>query len=234
MPAAMREPPDLMDDLPHRLPPRAWVATLLGFALAYGFMFSVVHVLADTRPCIARIDDPFFKVIPRDLRWYLVTHTVYYFFTFGGIGALAWRAFRGDHRPLMRFAAALTVQAVLRSATIWLLPLCRFTVEPGTVVLREVPTVDLGFARIPWRTWASNDLVFSGHVGEFLLLSWVTRHWPAPARWALVVFQILQAYGLLATRGHYTVDLLLAVPCAFFADAVARRALARLSRPSRA
>jgi hypothetical protein len=45
-----------------------------------------------------------------------------------------------------------------------------------------------------------------------------------------VVFQILQAYGLIATRGHYTIDLVLAVPCAFFADSMAVELLDRIAR----
>jgi uncharacterized membrane protein len=59
---------------------------------------------------------------------------------------------------------------------------------------------------------------------------WAAPHWPRPARIALVVFQVLQAYALIATRGHYTVDVLLAVPCAYFADGMSLWLLGRLSR----
>jgi len=223
-----------MADLPLRIAPRVWLLGAMAFMLTYGFMFSVVHVLADTRPCIARVNDPLFQVVPWQHGWYYVTHTAYYFFTLGGTLALLARAVRGDHRPFLRFGLGLTLQAALRSLTISLLPLCRFTVEPGTVVLTEVPTIDLGLFRLPWRAWATNDLVFSGHVGEFLLMTWCGRHWPRPARWALILFQVLQAYGLLATRGHYTIDLVVAVPCAFLADAGAQRLLWWATRRSRA
>lgn len=70
-------------------------------------------------------------------------------------------------------------------------------------------------------------------MGEFLILTWVTRSWPRPARVTLVIFQILQAYALLATRGHYTIDIVLAVPCAFFANAVALKALLLLCGKSK-
>jgi len=214
--------------LPARLPPALWLGTLAAFVGAHVLMFSVVHPYVDTRLCVARLQDPFFELVAYDRRWYFVTHQIYYVLTFTGIGAFVWQAVRGDHRPVMRFAAALSLQALLRCATLSLIPLCRATVTPGTAVLTEVPTVDLGFAQLPWLLWATNDLVFSGHVGEFLIMMWVGRSWPLPARLVLILFQILQAYGLIATRGHYAVDLLLALPCAYFADAMAQRLLVRV------
>lgn len=212
---------------------RAWVFTVVAFFAAYIFMFGFAHVRADTRPCVAQLPDPLYPLIDRDNRWYFVSHTVYYWFTALGSLALIWRAYRGDHRPLARFGAALALQAVFRSTTILLLPLCKATVAPGQIPLAQTPTLDLGFAQIPWLMWATNDLVFSGHVGEFLLMWWVTRHWPRPARAALLIFQVLQAYALVATRGHYTIDVLLAIPCAFLALAVADALLRLLSRPQR-
>jgi hypothetical protein len=218
--------PDLAAVLPSRLPVRAWVLTLVAFLLTYMFMFSVVHVLADTRPCTGRIDDPLFRLVAQDLRWFFVTHTVYYVVNGCGTVAFLWCAWKGDHRPFVRFILGLTLQAAMRSITIWLTPLCRWTVAPGTIVLTEVPTLDLGLFHLPFRGWATNDLVFSGHIGEFLLMMWAAgRSWPAPARWGLIIFQLLQAYGLLATRGHYAIDLVVAVPCAFLANYLAMRAL---------
>ena len=84
-----------------------------------------------------------------------------------------------------------------------------------------MPTVTICSLTIPWRPFAVNDLIFSGHVGEMLLLVWITRSWPPAARGLIWIFQGLQVFGLLSTRGHYTVDLVLAVPCTYFADRVA-------------
>jgi hypothetical protein len=72
--------------------------------------------------------------------------------------------------------------------------------------------------------------LFSGHVGEFLLLLRLTRSWPRWPRAVLAVFSVLQIYGLLATRGHYTVDIILAFPCAYFADRMAVHVLALVAR----
>lgn len=219
--------------LPRRFPARVWFLAALAFLTSYGFMWSYVHVLADMRPCGLRLDDPMFRLIPKDDRWYWVSKQLYTALTVGAVGLLGYHAVRGDQRPLVRWGVALSMQAVLRSVTITLLPLCRFPRPAGTIVLKEVPTLDLGFVEIPWRVYAANDLVFSGHVGEFLLLTWATRGFPRALRVVLIVFQILQVFALLGTRGHYTIDIFLALPCAFFADAVAVRLLYWLSpRPN--
>jgi hypothetical protein len=214
-------PPLAPAGLPARLPMRIWVATTVAFLVAYGFLFTVVHPLVDTRRCVARLPDPLFAVLPYAHGWYLVSHELFYLVTVVSLSALVALAARGDHRPLVRFALGISLQAALRSITLALLPICRATVEPGHAALDHLPTVDLGFARVPWRTWATNDLVFSGHVAEFLILSFaVWGVWPRRARVALVAFQLLQTVALIATRGHYTVDIVIAVPFAFFADRV--------------
>jgi len=211
--------------LPAKLPLRVWVLSSLAFVGAYLLLWSYVHIQADIRPCELTLRDPLFAWIPHRRSWSFVSHTVYEIFTVSAVAALVYRAVRGDHRPLVRFGAALSVQGLLRAVTILLLPLCRANLKPGTIAIDRIPTIDLGFFELPWRVWATNDLVFSGHVGEFLLLTWVTRDWPRPARVLLIAFQVLQVYALLATRGHYTIDIVLAVPCAFLANAVAVRAL---------
>ena len=223
--------PDRGDYLPRKLPIRVWLLASLAFIVAYVFMWSFVHVRVDMQPCLTHLPDPLFPLIPFDRRWFWVSHDVYEVITICAVVALVVQAIRGDHRGLVRWGSALTVQALLRSSTLLLLPLCRIDVEPGTVELTQVPMLDLGLFKIPWRVWASNDLVFSGHIGEFLLLFWATRNFPKPVRWFLVVFQFVQAYALIATRGHYFVDLLVAVPCAYFADGVAVSALAWLAGP---
>jgi hypothetical protein len=213
--------------LPPRFPARVWAAVVTAFLVAYGFMFSYVHPAIDTRKCTMRFDDPLMALIPFNDALYLVTHELYYAFTGGAAVVLFATAVRRNHAPLLRWGLGLTVQAALRSATLLLVPLCRATQQPGTAPLAEWPLVEVGPFRFPFRTWATNDMMFSGHVGEFVLLSLATRHWPRPARLALVGFQIAQAYGLIATRGHYSIDILVAIPCALLADAAAVRLLRR-------
>jgi hypothetical protein len=198
-----------------------WALAIGGFFASYSFLFSVVHPLVDTRPCLVKLDDPVMRLVPKIQALFFVTHELYYVFTAMGAAALIARAVRKDEAPLLRFGVALSLQALLRSLTLWLTPLCRATMEPGTIPFLEAPTVDLGFARIPWRMWADNDLLFSGHAGEFFLLHLATRHWPRWARLVFLAFQLAQAFSLVATRGHYTLDIVVAIPCAFFVDALA-------------
>jgi hypothetical protein len=221
-----------LSHVPRRVPWFVWLFGASAFIVCYGVMWSVVHPYVDLRPCLMQPPDPLFDVIPYSRAWYWVTHDVYELITIGAVCLLLGQAWTGEHRPLVRFGIALATQAVLRSTTMVLLPLCRATVTPGTAAIEQVPYLDLGIVSIPWRVWATNDLVFSGHVGEFLLLFWATRSWPRPIRVFLVVFQLVQAYALIATRGHYTVDVLLAVPCALLADRTAVTALSVLTRPS--
>lgn len=215
--------------LPRRLPLRVWVLASIAFVAVYLLMWSVVHVHVDVRPCLLRLPDPLFEVVPYGKRWDLVTHDLYEVITVASVVVLVYQAVRGDHRGLVRFGAGLAVQAMLRCATLMLLPLCRANLTAGTIALKQVPTLALGPIELPWRVWATNDLVFSGHVGEFLLLYWATRTWHPVARALLIVFQVLQAYALLATRGHYTIDILLALPCAYFANGVVTACLLRLT-----
>jgi hypothetical protein len=211
-------------ELPERVryPAAVWVVVLSCLACVYAYMFGVVHVAVDMRACVATLPDPLMRLVPLDIRWAIVTRVIYGFITGGAALYFIALAVRGNHRPALRFATALAITAVLRSITVLLTPLCRATVQAGTVVLHETPLVHLGPISFPFRTYATNDLVFSGHVAELLMLTWAGgRWWPPGARPVLVVFQVLQAYGLLATRGHYTVDMVIAVPFAFFADALA-------------
>jgi hypothetical protein len=217
--------------LPARFRPAIWGLVAAAFLAAYGFLFVVIHPLVDTRPCVAQLPDPLFRLLAYDPRWYRVSHELFYAVTVMALVALLGQAARGEHRPVLRFAMGISFQAPLRALTMYLLPLCRATVLPGHPARLQVPTLNLGFAKIPFLTWASNDLVFSGHVAEFLILSLAVRaFWPRTAMAALVVFQILEALALIITRGHYTVDLVIAVPFALLADRMAVAALARLGR----
>lgn len=215
--------------LPRRLPLRTWLVVVGTFLCAYGMMFSLVHVAADTRACLTHLPDPLFPLIPRDPRWYYVSHEVYYVFNAAGTIALLITAVRGDHRGLARFGLGLALMALMRSISITLLPFCKITVAPGSIALTQIPYADLGFARIPWRMWATNDLIFSGHVCEFILLSFAIRDFPRWAKRLLIVFQLLQGYALIATRGHYTIDVVIAIPVAILANDLALVIIRRLS-----
>lgn len=221
--------------LPTRFSARVWVGVVLAFLTTYAFMFVVVHPIVDTRVCAMRFDDPLFTIIPRDLRLYFITHDVYYVFNIGGTLALIGMALRGRQAPLFRWLAALAAQALLRSVTLLAVPLCRATQLPGTAPLAELPTVDLGFVTIPFRTWATNDLMYSGHAGEFVILSLIVRgQWPKSLQVLLLAFQVVQAYGLMATRGHYSIDILVAIPAAFLALAIGTAVTRRLGSDPRA
>jgi hypothetical protein len=211
--------PDLAACLPARFPPAVWAAAASFFVCAYVFLFAVVHPYVDTRICLAQLPDPLFAYIPYDGRWYRISHELFYLVTAAALTGLVTQAARGEQRPLLRFGVGVGFQALFRSLTMSLLPLCKATVAPGHRALEHVPTFSIGPLTVPWRAWATNDLVFSGHVAEFLILFFAVRTtWPRTALAGLVVFQVLQAVALIATRGHYTVDLVIAVPFALLAD----------------
>jgi hypothetical protein len=216
--------------LPALFPLWVWMVVVIAFVLAYGFLFSVVHPFVDTRPCVSQLRDPLFALLSFDDRWYKVSHELFYAVTVASVAALVTQAVRGDHRPILRFALGVSLQAPLRSLTMALLPLCKVTVEPGQAARAAIPTLDLGFVQVPWLTWATNDLMFSGHVGEFLILYLsVRRFWPRPALLGLIAFQVLMALALVITRGHYTIDIVVAIPFAFMADRLAAAMLEGLS-----
>jgi hypothetical protein len=217
--------------LPRRIRARVWLLTLFAVIAVYFFKWSVVHVAADIRPCLGQLDDPLHRLIQLDPRWSVVSHDLYVAVLLTTIAVMFAVAALGDHRPIVRWGMALAVVAVLRSATIWLVPLCQVGVEAGTSRLAELPWIDVGPLRVLWRAFASNDLLFSGHMAECILALRATRSWPRALRAAMWVFLVAQAYALLATRGHYTVDLLVAVPMAYLADRVALGLVARLCRP---
>jgi hypothetical protein len=197
-------------------------------------MWSFIHVRIDQRPCTFVLDDPLFHLIPYDGRWYWVTHQLYAAATVSVLVAFIITALRGDHRPLVVWGTSLALEALLRSVTMLLLPLCRITQAVGTrALVGPVPELNLGFISLPWRVWAVNDLVFSGHIGEFLLIYWIARNWPRPLRAGIIAFVLLQSYALIATRGHYTIDIVLALPCALFEYRVALRMMLRLVAPLR-
>lgn len=222
--------PSSWDTLPRRLPARLWLATIACFLVVYYLMFSWVHIWADMRPCLAPLRDPLLALIPHDRRWLAVTGDGWVLVTLGvGLGGVIIHArLYGDHRPAIRWGIALTIMALMRSLTILLIPACNAQLAPGSMPLCRVPTVSLGPLAIPWHISASNDLVFSGHIAELVLLQLATRSWPRPLRAALWACTGIMAYALMATRGHYLWDILAALPCAWLAD---RLALAALGLP---
>jgi len=224
----MLEPDRDMAGLPRTFPLAVWVGSIGALLATYGFVFIVVHPVADTRVCVAHLPDPLFALIPLDRAWHLVTHEVFIVGQLLGLTAvLAQAFFQRDHRLAIRWINGVWITGLQRAVCILLIPVCKITRPVGVAPLVQPPMIDLGFVEIPFHLFANNDLVFSGHVSEFFLLYRVTRSWPTWARVALLVFQVVQIYGLLATRGHYTIDILLAFPCAYLADRIALRLLAR-------
>lgn len=225
--------PEVVAEDGGRLPPhlsgRAWAFGVVSFFLSYGWLFTYVHVRADTTACQLRLDDPLYRILPLNLGWDIINFWVYMGLTASCTAAMLLQARLGDHRPIVRFGSGLAIMGLLRGLCILLIPLCRVNSEPGSVVFTETPTLGVFGLSIPFRAWAKNDMLFSGHVGEFLLLIRLTRSWPRPARAVLVVFFCLQLVGLLLTRAHYTIDIILAIPCAYFADRMAVNILAWLS-----
>ena len=203
-----------------------WVAVFSGFVLVHSVLFSVVDNVVDTRACIGYSPDPLYRFIPFDTRWTLVTYGVYLILIpVCAVSALV-KAVRGVHTLAVRWTLALTFMTLIRMGTVLMIPMCRPTVSVwGPAPLAGPQMVDLHMLRIPWRVFTVNDMVYSGHTAIFLLLLLAAGSWCRMARIGLVAFMAAMIYGLLATRDHYTVDILLAFPCGFFADYLAVRIL---------
>src|SRR5207344_813442 len=81
LPIPWRDP---MSRLPRKFSPWVWVLAVLLFAVIYCFMYSVVHVYVDRRSCLTTLPNaPFFKLIDRDLGWYLVSRLWFEWITVG-------------------------------------------------------------------------------------------------------------------------------------------------------
>jgi hypothetical protein len=205
-----------------------WVAVFTAFAGVHALLFGFVHNHVDMRDCIGHSPDPLLKLIPFDLRWEIVTVHLYVACSITAAVMLVVQAVRGTHAPALRFTLALTLMTSMRMATLLAIPLCGPTVPvAGPPPLQAPSMLHLGLLSVPWRMFAANDMVYSGHTSFFLLLLLATRTWAPAVRRAVALFVLLMMYGLLAARNHYSIDLLLAFPCSYFADMVSVTLLRR-------
>jgi len=205
-----------------RYPAAVWVGVMSTFLAVHYVVFGFVHNIVDMRPCLATPPDPLLKIIAFDTRWMVVTLDAYVAVTAVVSALLIVQAMRGVHTPALRFALGLAFMSSMRIGTLLLIPLCRPTMMPGGAPPLTAPEmVNLGFVSIPLRVFALNDLVYSGHTSLFLLLLRATGTWAPAGRLAVGGFLGVMVYGLLATRDHYTIDILLAFPCSYFADSLA-------------
>jgi PAP2 superfamily C-terminal len=199
-----------------------WLAILGTFLIVHYCLWGFVHNLVDMRVCVGVSPDPLLAIIPYDERWTFVTRHLYVAVLLVATVVVFYQAFRGVHTPALRWGLALIFMSSMRMATLILIPLCRPTVQPfGPPPLSSPAMVNLHFFSVPWRIFALNDVVYSGHTSVFLLLLLATNTWPTIARFCVGAFLAVMIYGMLGMRDHYTVDILLAFPCSYFADAVA-------------
>jgi PAP2 superfamily C-terminal len=178
------------------------------------------------RVCIGYSPDPFLKLIPFDVRWFFVTRQLYLIAILIAFLLFLWESLRGVQTPLLRWGLSLAFMTSLRIATVTMIPLCRSTLQPGgTPPLGRPDMLNLHYFSIPFRAFALNDLVYSGHTAVFILVFLSSGTWNRKGRWAVALFLMVMMYALIGTRGHYSVDILLAFPCATFADRLAVAAL---------
>jgi hypothetical protein len=229
---------DIGTGLGQRYRRTVWLAVFTAFAVAHALLFGFVHNHVDMRQCIGYSPDPVLTLIPFDLRWEIVTVQLYVACSVVAAVMLLAQAVRGAHAPALRFTLALTFMTSMRMATLLMIPLCGPTVPVGGPPPLQAPAMlHLGLLSVPWRMFAVNDMVYSGHTSFFLLVLLATRTWAPALRLAVALFVLLMMYGLLAARNHYAIDLLLAFPCSYFADMVSvallRRAASRSGETNR-
>jgi hypothetical protein len=226
MDAALRKP-----SMPMRFRWPVWVIVISVLVIVHLVLFGYVQNMVDMRRCIGYSPDPLFRFIAFNERWRFVTMTMYGLVVATAVLAMIVQAVRGLEFPFLRLAIASSITSTIRIATLYLIPLCNpFVAAGGPPPLHAFSTVHLYFFQLPFRPFALNDLVFSGHTAIYLLILYANPQWPAVVRAAFAGFILLMMYALIATRDHYTVDLLLAIPCSFFADRVALALLDRVRR----
>ncbi len=208
--------------LPERYGWRTWALVLISVLVVHSVLFGIVHNLVDMRVCAVHLPDPLYGLVRFDARWTIVTVQAYAVAAVAILCGMLYGAMRGRQAPMLRLGVAVCLQSLLRCCTLLMLPACRATIPLGTPgPLHVFALNDPGFYALGMRGFALNDLVFSGHTGLFLLFLYATPAWPRPVRLSIACFTLLMVYGLLATREHYTIDILLAIPCSFFADRMA-------------
>jgi hypothetical protein len=208
-----------------------WVAILSLFVVVHYTLFGFVHNYVDLRVCIGYSPDPLLKVIPFDMRWIIVSRDFYLWITLIVSAVFIVQSFRGTHSGALRFALALCFMTSMRMACLISIPLCRPTVQAlAPPPLASPQMLNLHFFSVPWRVFALNDLVYSGHTALFLLMLLSSRTWAPLVRIGIGVFLAFMIYSLLATRDHYSIDILLAFPAAFFANFLAVSILRGLKR----
>jgi hypothetical protein len=213
---------DTRDGLGLRYRWPVWVCVFSLFAVVHYVLFGIVHNYVDTRVCIGYSADPLLRLIPFDVRWEFVTRELYVVMVLAFAAVVLVQAGRGVHTPALRWALALCFMSSMRMATLMLIPLCRPTVTAfGPPPLASPQMLNLYYVSVPWRIFALNDVVYSGHTALFLLLLMAIHTFPRIVRMVVAVFTAFMIYGLLATRDHYSVDILLAFPCAYFSDFLA-------------
>ncbi len=206
---------------------RTWVLVLFSVLVVHYVLFGIVHNLVDMRVCAVHLPDPLYRARSASTRAGLpvtvagVRHRC-------GRRSCAGCCLRRAAREATADAAAWEWRSAssrrCAAAALLLLPACRATIPlatPGPLHACYAHEATRGFIALGIRGFAVNDLVFSGHTGLFLLFLYATPAWPRPIRSLIACFTLLMVYALLATREHYTIDILLAAPCSFFADRMA-------------
>ena len=204
---------------------RVWTGVFTAFLIIHYLLFGIVHNYVDMRPTIGYSPDPLLKFIPFDMRWSLISIDLYVLMIVITAIAVIVQATRGVHTPMLVWALALCFHTTMRMGTLMMIPLTRPNLPSTAPPLTSPQMLNLGFVSIPWRVFALNDLVYSGHTSLFIMLLLATGTWPKFWRWVVGVFLVSMVYALLATRDHYTVDILLAIPCAYFSVGMAKAIL---------
>ena len=207
---------------------KVWTGVWVAFLIIHYLLFGIVHNYVDMRPTIGYSPDPVMKIIPFDPHWSIISINLYIIMIAITTIVMLTQAVRGVHTPLLRIGLALCFHTTMRMFTLLMIPLTRPNLASTAPPLKAPEMLNLGFTSIPWRVFALNDLVYSGHTSLFLMVLFVTGTWPRIWRWAVGVFLVAMVYALLATRDHYSIDILLAIPCAYFSVGMATAILRRL------
>lgn len=172
----------------------------IGFLLICAVLFSMFLRVHEARAdrLLWYFNDPVFPYLPAmDVSLYIFSITY---------GTLITYAIINRKTPyyVSRLALSYGVLLIFRTLTLTILPLK----EPETIIFLDDPFLNFFI----YQGTIDADLFFSGHTALICLLLFLT----AKFKWIFVLFGLILGVLLLIQRVHYSIDIIAAIPFAYF------------------
>lgn len=178
---------------------KLFIASLI-FLLITAVLFSLFLPIHEARvdQLLWYFDDPVFSILPaKDVSLPIFTITYGSIITYAIIN-------RNEKYFVSKMAFSYGLLLIFRTLTLTLLPLK----EPETIVYLEDPFLNYFI----YSGTIDSDLFFSGHTALVCLIFFQSHKW----KWLFAILGIILGVLLIIQRVHYSIDVLAALPFAFF------------------